>query len=110
MRRCDDHLNLPWTPAPVWADTTAAGLIAILDDIERGTDKGERYSNAPATGAERQVWPVVQRQYPDKPEGQCRRIISAWLETGLLYPDDYKDPVQRRPRKGLFVDATKRPS
>jgi hypothetical protein len=103
-----------WTPPSTWADTTAQGLNAILNDIERGlTDHdgkstGQRYTNAPKS-PERAIWPVVQKHYPDKPEGACREIINAWLATGLLYSQDYDDPVQRKQRKGLFVDATKRP-
>jgi hypothetical protein len=95
--------------------TASVGLNAILTDIDRGlTDEdgtltGQRYSNAPSAGAERQVWPVVKKHYPDKTEAQCRTIIHAWLDTKLLYPDDYDDPVQRKKRKGLFVDNAKRP-
>jgi AAA domain len=100
----------PWTPSSAWADTTAEALNRILDEIDRGMPNGQRYSNAPAAGEERQVWPIVQRHYPDKPEGQCRTIIHAWLDTGLLYSKDYDDPVQRKSRKGLYVNATKRPS
>ena len=71
-------------------------------------DNGQRYTNAPRA-PKRAVWPVVQTHYPDKPEGACREIIHAWLATGLLYPDDYDDPVDRKERKGLFVADAKRP-
>jgi hypothetical protein len=98
-----------WHPPDAWAGTSTVGLNAILSDISRGMDNGQRYSNAP-NAAERMVWPVVQKHYPDKPEGQCREIIHAWLATGLLYPKEYADPVQYKPRKGLYVDDTKRPS
>jgi len=105
----------PWAPPDAWAGTTHLGLNAILNDIDRGlTDEdgkptGRRYSNAPAA-TDRQVWPVVQKHYPDKSEEQCRTIIHAWLDTKLLYPEDYEDPVLRKPRKGLKVDSYKRPS
>ena len=72
-----------------------------LHDIEIG---------AMFDGTDRQVWPLVRKHYPDKAEGQCRTIIHAWLATGLLYPKDYDDPVQRKLRKGLYVDDAKRPS
>jgi AAA domain len=104
----------PWAIPDAWADTTTKGLNAILDDIARGmTDdagkpNGRRYTNAPAA-KDRQVWPVVQKHYPNKPEGLCRTIIYAWLETKLLYPDDYDDPVDYKPRKGLYVNDAKRP-
>jgi hypothetical protein len=104
----------PWSPPSTWADTTTEGLNAILNDIDRGIidedgkPTGQRYTNAPRA-PKRAVWPVVQTHYPDKPEGACREIIHAWLATGLLYPDDYDDPVERRERKGLFVANAKRP-
>src|SRR5262249_42100121 len=104
----------PWSPPSTWGDTTTEGLNAILNDIERGlTDEdgkptGQRYTNMPKS-PERAVWPVVQKHYPNKPEGACREIIHAWLASGLIYPDDYDDPLQRRKRKGLFVRDAKRP-
>jgi hypothetical protein len=98
----------PWSPPDTWGDTTIEGLNRVLDEIDRGLENGQRYSNAPAA-TDRQVWPVIQKVYPDKPEGSCRAIISAWLDSGLIYPRDYDDPLQRKVRKGLYVDATKRP-
>jgi hypothetical protein len=85
-------------------------LNAVLTDIDRGIDDGRRrYSNAP-NATDRAVWPVVKRHCPDKTESQCREIIHAWLNTGLLYPEQYDDPVDRKKRNGLHVDDAKRPS
>jgi hypothetical protein len=103
-----------WALPDAWADTTVKGLNDILNDIARGmTDddgkpNGRRYSNAP-NAIDRAVWPVVQRHYPDKPEGLCRQIISAWLDTKLLYAKQYDDPVEYKKRGGLYVDDAKRP-
>jgi hypothetical protein len=105
----------PWKPPGLWSGTTSQGLNTILDAItigpldENRNPTGQRYSNAPAA-EDRAVWPVVQSVYPDKPEAQCRKIIHAWLASGLLYPKDYNDPVVRKSRKGLFVAHEKRPS
>ena len=99
----------PWEPPSAWAGTSPEILNAILNDIERGMDNGQRYSNAPAA-SDRAAWPVVQKHYPNKAEAQCREIIHAWLTTGLLYAKDYDDPVVRKPRKGLYVNSVKRPS
>ena len=104
-----------WAPKNAWAGTSAADLNKLLDDIDRGmvdedgNPNGRRYSNAPRA-SERAVLPLVQEHYPQKTEGECRTIIHAWLDSGLLYPDDYDDPVDRKSRKGLYVDASKRPS
>jgi hypothetical protein len=99
---------VPWAPTSPWADVSAVTLNAVLDDIDRGLDNGQRYSNAPAA-TDRAVWPVVQKHCPDKKEGQCRQIIHKWLETGLLYSEDYDDPIQRKPKPGLRVNDSKRP-
>jgi hypothetical protein len=99
----------PWAPPSAWSDTSVETLNRILDDIATGMENGRRYSNAPAA-KDRAVLPVVQKYYPEKPEGQCRTIILAWLESGLLYDDKYDDPVEYRERKGLYVDNAKRPS
>ena len=104
----------PWRPPDAWVDTTTESLNAVLDDIARGmtndygTPNGRRYSNAPAA-KDRQVWPVVQKHYPQKTEAECRTIIHAWLDSKLLYSDDYDDPVDYKKRKGLYVDNAKRP-
>jgi AAA domain len=99
----------PWSPPSTWADTSVETLNRILDDIAKGMENGQRYTNAPAS-KDRAVWPVIQKHYPDKPEAQCRTIISAWLDSGLLYRDEYIDPVDYKKRKGLYVDSAKRPS
>jgi hypothetical protein len=104
----------PWETPNAWSGTSSVVLNAILTEIDAGlTDKngqptGRRYTNAPAA-KDRQVWPVVQKHYPQKSEGECRTIIHTWLNTGLLYREDYDDPVDRKPRKGLKVDDAKRP-
>jgi hypothetical protein len=99
----------PWMPPSACADTSVPVLNAILDDIARGKENGQRYSNAPNAG-KRAVVPVVQKHYPNKPEGDCRRIIHTWLDSGLLYDKKYSDPVEYKPRNGLYVDDAKRPS
>jgi hypothetical protein len=102
------QVAVPWTPPDVWAGTSIATINIILTEIDQGLDNGQRYS-AGGRATDRHAWHVVQRHYPDKTEGQCREIIKRWLATGLLKTEDYEDPEQRKTRKGLRVDNTKRP-
>ena len=74
----------------------------IFDDTGSGISNGQRYSNDNSAKS-RAAWRVVQKYCPDKSESQCRRIISEWLKQGLLYEDEYFDPVYRRRQIGLFV-------
>jgi hypothetical protein len=67
------------------------------------------YSSAPSAGEARAAWRVVRRHCPDRSEEQCREIIRMWVDTGLLETRDYHDPVERKPRGGLFVNNAKRP-
>jgi hypothetical protein len=98
----------PWAPPNAWSDTSNEVLNRILDEIASGMPNGRRYSNAPAA-KDRAVLQVIQKYYPDKPKGQCLTIIHAWLERGLIYSDEYDDPVSYKVEKGLFVDNAKRP-
>jgi len=99
----------PWQPPDTWAAMDSALLNKMLDDIEAGLPSGSRYSDANRAG-DRAAWQVVIRHAPDKTEKQAREIIKAWVKRGTLYHEDYEDPEQRKPRSGLKVNATKRPS
>jgi hypothetical protein len=99
----------PWTPPDTWVGISPVILNAALDDIDAGLANGQRYSDA-GPAKDRAAWSVVARHCSGKSEGQCREIVRAWLKTGLLYSADYDDPIQRKRRPGLHVDASKRPS
>jgi AAA domain len=99
----------PWTPPDTWAGTSSADLNAALTDIEAGLLNGQRYSHANAA-RERAAWTVVQRHLPSKTEGQCREMVRTWIKNGVLYLEDYPDPITRNARKGLRLDTSKRPS
>jgi AAA domain len=100
----------PWSPPQVWADVSTADVNAILDEIDKGLPNGQRYLAANAASESRKASAVVKRRFPDKSDAQCRSMVKAWLESGLLYQENYDDPVDRKEKKGLFVDATKRPN
>lgn len=100
----------PWTPPKMLDGTDSLILNEILSSIDKGLPNGQRYSDANRAGEGRAAWRVVQQYLPDKPEGACRAIINAWVKSGLLYREEYHDPIQNKDREGLKVDATKRPS
>jgi hypothetical protein len=82
-------------------------LNRILDEIDAGLANGQRYSAAPAA-TDRAARRVVVKHL-DRTEPQARAIIKAWLTSGLLIVEDYEDETDRKIRKGLRVDPTKRP-
>jgi hypothetical protein len=105
----DVQTVVPWCPPKTWDNLSSAQLNAALDEIEAGLPNGQRYSDAPKA-AERAAWQVVKRHCPDRTEPQCREIVRTWGKTGLVVSEDYDDPVDRKPRKGLRVCHAKRPS
>ena len=94
-----------WIHPGVKTNITPETTERILAEIDRGMEKGRRYSNA-NTAKKRGAFHAVQKHCPDKTEGECRRIITAWVKQGLLYEDEYNDPVDRDMRTGLFVRNT----
>ena len=100
----------PWQPPKTWQGLDSALLSRILDDIEAGfPDSGSRYSSGNAA-AYRAAWKVVLRHAEGKSEAQAIDIIKAWVQSGTLFNERYEDKTARKARKGLRVNATKRPS
>lgn len=98
-----------WTPPDVFVGTDNLTLNKILTAIAAGLPNGQRYSDASAAG-NRAAWKVIQDSYADKSEAQCREMVRCWLRTGLLFREQYDDPVERKKRSGLRVNAAKRPT
>jgi DNA polymerase bacteriophage-type len=96
-----------WVPPETWAGITDEMIDAMLTDITEGMPNGQRYSDANAAKT-RMAWQVVQRHCPTHNEAQCHAIIKAWVKSGVLYSDDYDDPIEHKSRKGLFVNAAAR--
>jgi hypothetical protein len=99
----------PWIPPETWAGLSAVMLSDALTAIDAGMANGQRYSDAP-NAKDRAAWPIVQRHCPGKTEPQCREIVRTWVKNGVLYSEDYEDPIKRESCKGLRLDTTKRPS
>jgi hypothetical protein len=91
-----------WHYPETWEDLSPELTTLILDEIDRGMPNGQRYSNDNAA-TKRAAWPVVRKHCLGKTQNQCRQIISAWTKKGLLYEDEYDDPVHRKRAGGLFV-------
>jgi hypothetical protein len=98
----------PWQPPNTWEGLSSETLKAVLTEIDVGLPNGQRYSNAPKAG-NRAAWPVVQKHCSDRTEGQCREIINTWVKNGVLYQEDYADPIARKSRIGLRLHPAKRP-
>ena len=98
----------PWRPPETWAGLDPVKLNQILTAIDAGLGDGNFYTDTNSK-TDRGAWEVVKRFAPEKSKAQCREVIRAWVETGLLEDFDYKNPKTRQPVKGLKVNDAKRP-
>jgi hypothetical protein len=99
----------PWMPPDTWAGLSNVVLNAALSEIDAGLPDGQRYSDAGAAKA-LAAWRVIQKQASGKTEKQCREIVRTWLKNGVLFTEQYHNPVRREATLGLRVNHAKRPS
>lgn len=104
----------PWKPPDAWADMPESVCNKALDNIERGIlddglqPTGELYSNENAARA-RAAWKVIKLLVPDKPDKQCKTVITKWVNSGLLVEVEYQSKNRGELVKGLKVNNSKRP-
>ena len=100
----------PWKPPRIWEGLASATLNAALTEIDNGIPNGQRYTDKGGGKGPRAAWRIVQKHCPDRTEGQCREIIRTWIQNGVLYYEEYDDPIDRKKRSGLRLDTSKRPT
>jgi 5S rRNA maturation endonuclease (ribonuclease M5) len=98
----------PWSPPETWADLDSGLLNRMLTEIDAGLKDGSRYTDH-NVARERAAWKVVLKHAPGKSEAQAREVIRTWVKNGVLENRDYHNPVERKERRGLYVDPDKRP-
>lgn len=97
-----------WKPTTVWEKVTPDATDRGLDAIGAGLPSGSLYTDSKRGSGERWAGNVLM-QICGVTDGQAATMLKAWIKSGLLYPETYRDPVQRKDRVGLRVNATKRP-
>lgn len=99
----------PWQPPSPFRDLTTADVNAALDRIAAGPAPGILYAPTQRGNATHWAGNVLMEDYA-MPEGQARAVIGAWLKSGLLVVQSAYDAAQRKERKGVTVDNSRRPT
>ena len=97
----------PWTPPDPFDGLGIDRCQRVLWQINDGRDDEQRYlltnkSNSPRWAGQLLVDEGINR-------AAARAVLKAWTESGLLFMDNYHNPVRRKPEDGLFVDLGKMP-
>jgi len=96
----------PWAPPDPFEGLGVDGARRALLLIGEGLDDGQRYTWTQRSASRWAGTVLVQMGIAD---GAAKTIIRAWQQSGVLYSDEYKNPVRRRSDEGLFVDYDKLP-
>lgn len=101
---------VPWKP-PDDELKKAPGreLNEALDAIKAGPGDGLLYRASKRGGATHWCGNVLVQMFRTT-EKQAKRMIDAWLKSGLLFEAAYKHPDWRRPVRGVHVNDVKRPT
>jgi AAA domain len=99
----------PCSPPKLWDGLASAILNTVLTEIDTGMPNGQRYTDKGGGTGPRAAWKVVQK-HCNRTEGQCREIIRTWIRNGVLNHEEYDDPIERKPRSGLRLNTSKRPT
>lgn len=97
----------PWSPPDPFEGLGVDGARRALTLISNGLDDGQRYTATAKAGTDRWAGSVLLDM--GLGEGSAKSVIRTWMANGLLISQDYRNPIQRRVGKGLFVDFDKMP-
>jgi len=107
-----DFVQVPinWTPPSPTVVTTALAN-RILDELDRGTPEGERYTTS--RKGERQAFElardILRGDGLDISDRAIMQLLKSWERNNVIYVKDYDSPSQRKRRKGIFVNNSNRP-
>jgi hypothetical protein len=114
-----DHVQAAeaWTPPEVerFTSTIANRILNVIDAgvlDDTGVPSGQRYCHGPAANradAKKQAWRVVKDHAPMLSDANAKAMIKTWVKNGVLVEVDYDDAKERKSRRGLSVNAAKRP-
>lgn len=100
----------PWTPPDVFDDITKDQANAALDRIAEGPKEGQLYGLSRRGRAnDRWAGTVLMDEF-DLNETQAKHILAIWQRNGVLVEVEYHDREEGRSRKGVRVEASKRPA
>jgi hypothetical protein len=97
-----------WQPPDVWKAASIPDLNAALDRIDAGIPGGGRYTDSRRGGSTRWAGHVLVELF-GATDAQAAAMLAAWLKSGTLFRQEYRDTQEGKDRIGLHVSPLKRP-
>ncbi|MCX7376988.1 MAG: AAA family ATPase [Alphaproteobacteria bacterium] len=98
-----------WVPPNPFKDLSPADCNKALDAIAAGQDGHAFTRHRGGRIGSRWAGTVLETLFGILPD-EAARILAIWLRNGLLIETEYRHPDQRKPRLGLKVVDSKRPT
>jgi AAA domain len=101
----------PWRPPSPFVELDPAACNRALDAIAAGCGEGQLFgANRGGGYGQGERWGGHCLMAQGASDAAAGRILALWLRTGLLQEVTYRDPVRRKPQRGLRVVDAKRPT
>lgn len=102
---------VPWSPPDAFDGVTSQTISRVLETLHAGLPSGARYTASTKGGSVKSgKWAgCVLMELAGVKEGVARKIIGAWLHSGVLVEDEYHCPEQRKQKMGVFAPLESRP-
>jgi hypothetical protein len=97
-----------WTPPDPFDGMNIEMARRLLTSISAGLDDGQRYTASQRGNTPR--WAGVVLIDAGFSESDAKSIIRVWKENGLIYSEEYMNPVRRKNERGLFINESKMPT
>jgi hypothetical protein len=99
------HVVTRWQPPDAFEGMPKSAIAEIFDQLRDGPGDGEFYSPH-VNGKERWAGRPIAAA-AGKDEAEAKRILRAWLKSGVLIEDEYASPKRREDVKRVIVNETK---
>ena len=73
--------------------------------IREGLEDGQRYQMKASRNSKRWAGLVLVGEGAEVSPNDAKQILKAWIEIGMIYEEDYRNPVRRKDEKGVFIDS-----
>jgi hypothetical protein len=100
-----------WQPPSPFTELDPAACNRALDEIAAGPEPGQLFTARRSGGfSDGARWAGHALLRAGLSEGAAARILALWLRSGLLVEVEYRNPSNRKPRRGLRVVDARRPT
>jgi len=94
----------PWSPPNPFDGLSTSSARIALQTIQNGFEDGQRYTLKKSRGTKRWAGDVVIDAGADVSEVSAKAILKTWVQRGMIFEDQVRNPKTRKEENGVFVN------